>query len=272
MSRCWLSAFNLLLIISMAPAQADSSLVRLAVVNTPYQSGLLQTLISGFEAQSRYQVSIYSGHDVFEQARQGQADLLIAHYGKKPMQDFVLSGLGSWPQMVFANQQVLVGPSSDPAGIEGMTSAAAALNQIAEKEQPFVMNQISGVTALFDLIWQQAGKPDKTGWLIDEGLAKGQAMKQAVRLGAYTLWGADPFIRFSQKQRLDLKILVSADPLLQRVMAISLVNPEKQTTVNAEGASALRDYLLSAPVQAKVSQFRQPGYAGQLWWPAARHN
>jgi len=262
----------LAIIVSISPLNADDKIIRLAVVNTPYKSGLMTYLLQDFETISGYRVALYSGEDVFDRAQRGQADLLIAHYGKAAFEDFVLNDLGSWPQMVFANQQVLIGPSSDPAGIEGMTSAAAALKQIADNQQPFVMNQISGVNALFDLLWQQAGRPDKAGWLVDKNVAKGQAIKQADKLGAYTFWGADPFIRFSQKQQPDLKILVSADPLLQRVMAISLVNPEKQAGINATGASVLQDYLLSAPVQTRVSQFRQSGYAGQLWWPAARHN
>lgn len=272
MSRRWLTAFSLLLILCSVTAQADNSLVRLAVVNTPYQSGLLQTLISDFEARSGYRVSLYSGNDVFEQARQGEADLLIAHYGKSPMQTFVLSGLGSWPQLVFANQQVIIGPKSDPAGIRGMKNASLALQRIAEQQQPFVLNQIKGVKDLFELLWLKAGKPDKQGWLIDEAVAKGQAMKQADKRQAYTLWGATPFLRFSQQHQPDLEILVSADPLLQRVMAISLVNADKVRGINKAGAEMLRDYLLSTPVQARISAYRQRGYKAQLWWPAARHN
>ena len=262
----------ILLLCVTSGVSADKKLIRLAVVNTPYQSGLLDFLLKDFESQSGYRVSVYSGEKVFEQARRAKADMVIAHYGKPPMQDFVLEGYGSWPQMVFANQQVIIGPKSDPASIRGMTRASAALKQIAEKRQAFVINQISGVNALFELLWQQAGTPDKSGWFIDKGVAKGQAMKAADQLQAYTLWGAIPFLKFSQKHDPDLAILVSADPVLQRVMAISLVNGDKVNGVNEAGAKALRDYLLSASVQARISEFRQPEYDGQLWWPAARHN
>ena len=110
------------------------------------------------------------------------------------------------------------------------------------------------------------------GWLIYEAVAKGQAMKQADKRQAYTLWGATPFLRFSQQHQPDLEILVSADPLLQRVMAISLVNADKVQGINKAGAEMLRDYLLSTPVQARISAYRQRGYEAQLWWPAARHN
>lgn len=262
----------LLLFFGFGTAQASDALIRLAVVNTPYKSGLITSLLKGFEASSGYKVSVYAGEDVFDRARQGEADLVIAHYGKAPFKDFVLDGLGHWPQMVFANQQVIIGPTADPAGIQGMTSAAEALKRIAQQDQPFLINQIRGVNTLFEMIWHQAGAPDKEGWLVDKGLAKGKAMHSANQLKAYSLWGVVPFLAFKQKHHPDLDILVSADPILQRVMAITLVNADKLEGINEIGAQKLRDYLLSAPVQARISQFRQPGYAGQLWWPAARHN
>lgn len=67
-------------------------------------------------------------------------------------------------------------------------------------------------------------------------------------------------------------VLLAADPVLQRVIAIILVNPAKVAEVNHEGAGALRDYLLTLCAQARIAQFRQPEYAGEWWWPAAVHN
>lgn len=253
-------------------AFAENNLVRLAVVNTPEKSGLMDYLLEGFETESGYRVSVYHGEDVFEQARRGQADLVIAHFGKKPMQAFVEDGFGSWPQMVFANQQALIGPADDPAAIMGMGSASAALKRIAEKGQPFMVNNISGVMHLFDLLWHQAGEPEKQGWLLDKGLAKGPALQSADVTQAYTLWGAVPFLEFQQRHQPALKILVSQDPVLQRLMAITRVNADKLSGINDTGASALQDYLLKTEVQARISRFRQPGFDGQLWWPAARHN
>lgn len=256
----------------LSSAHADNKLIRLAVVNTPYQSGLMRHLLEDFKNQTDYQVELYGGEDLFERGRQGKADLLIAHYGKTPMKAFVLEGYGSWPEMVFANQQVIVGPKDDPAGIRGMNNASEAIKQIARQKQPFLLNQISGVAALSELIWQQAGRPNKQGWWLDKSVAKGKAMKMADKLRAYSLWGAVPFLQFQKKHQSDLEIMVSQDPVLQRVMAITLVNPDKVSGINRQGASALRDYLLSTEAQARISQYRHSAYPQQLWWPAARHN
>lgn len=267
--KYWLFCLGLLCVL---PSQADDKLIRLAVVNTPYKSGLMTFLLKDFEKTTGLRVALYGGEDLFDRARAGQADLLIAHYGKSPMQNFVLEGYGSWPQMVFANQQVIIGPSDDPAGIRNLTNASQAMKQIATQQQPFLLNHIDGVEQLSELIWFQAGQPDKQGWWQDRQLAKGRAMKAADKMGAYTLWGAIPFLQFQQKHQPNLTILISQDPVLQRVMAITLVNPDKVAGINRKGAEKLRDYLLKAQTQATISQYRQAAYPQQLWWPAARNN
>ena len=55
-------------------------------------------------------------------------------------------------------------------------------------------------------------------------------------------------------------------------MAAVIVNPEKLKGVNVEGATALRDYLLSPQTQARIAAFRSPRSDEQLWWPAGRDN
>ena len=67
---------------AIAAEPADENVVRLAVVNTPQFSGLLDSLLPEFERQTGITVDVYSGSDVYRKARNGQADLVISHYGK----------------------------------------------------------------------------------------------------------------------------------------------------------------------------------------------
>ena len=69
-----------------------------------------------------------------------------------------------------------------------------------------------------------------------------------------------------------MEIMVSSDPLLQRIMSATLVSPEKFNGVNLKGAEALMSFLLRSETQAKVAQFRVKGYEHQIWWPAGRNN
>jgi tungstate transport system substrate-binding protein len=252
-------------------AYADGPL-RLAIVNTPKISGLIDDLVADYKASGGGDVSVYGGSDVFEKARAGEADLVIAHYGKADVERFVLDGYGAWPRMVFSNQLAIIGPKSDPAGIRGLSSGAEAIKKMADTKAPFVVNALPGITYLTDILWLQAGSPDKGDWVLDPGVAKGQAMKFAEEKGAYTIWGAIPFLRFKEKHASTLELLVTGDPLFQRIMAAIVVQPTKVPGAQAERAVKFVDYLLSSRAQARIASYRSQGVEHQLWWPAARHN
>ena len=255
------------------PMQAhDGEILRLAVVNTPKFSGLMDDLIADFKATGGGDVSVYGGNDVFEKARAGEADLVIAHWGKSEVERFVLDGFGSWPRMVFSNQMAIVGPASDPAGIRGLKSAAEALKKIAAAKAPFAVNALPGITYASDVLWLMAGSPAKGDWLLDPGVAKGQAMRFAEEKGAYTIWGALPFLRFKENNASMMELMVTADPLLQRVMAAIVVRSDKVSGVNPKAAEAFVAYLISPRGQARIAAFRSHGVDAQLWWPAGRHN
>lgn len=248
------------------------SLIRLAAVNTPEYSGLLDDLLSDFAAQTGYEVDVYSGEDVYEQARAGNADLVLSHYGHAGVEAFVTQGFGLWPRAVFANQVGLVGSSADRAHIGGLADAAEAFSRIAATRSSYVVNDLPVLRYTENTLWEAAGRPDKGSWYMDEGLQKGQAMMAAAERGAYTMWGIFPFLRFQQQHRLDLQPMVLDDPLLQRIMVTVVLNPDRFLDANVEGATALQQYLLTPATQARIRTFRIPELDHQLWWPAGRHN
>ena len=263
----------LLIILLGFDAVADDRTVRLAVVNTPYSSGLLDYLLPDFERQSGYSVKIYSGNDVYERARAGEADIIISHYGKKAISSFVLDGYGKWPKMVFSNQSALIGHRSDPANVRGLTSAAEALQRIATSRSAFVHNNSGSVSYLTEVLLESAGHPDMEGWFMDDGRSNAAVAKLADEHRGYFIWGAIPFLRYvGQHKSSELEILVADDPALQRIMAAVLVSDQKLPGVNSSGAKALLEFLLAPSTQAKIAAFRTSGSDLQLWWPAGRDN
>lgn len=266
----WLT---LLIALAVSAAHAESAkVVRLAVVNTPKFSGLLDHLLPEFEAETGITVQVYSGNDVYPQARAGKADIVISHYGRPEVEGFVREGYGTWPKIVFANQAALIGHKSDPAGIRGLASAAEAMRRIASAKAPFIVNKGARVSYLANILWEAAGRPEKGAWYLDTGAVNHAAAVLAEEKRGYFLWGAYPFLRLANQRETELEILVSADPLLQRIMAAIVVRAEKVEGVNVEGATALRDYLLSPRTQARIAAFRSPWSDAQLWWPAGQDN
>jgi tungstate transport system substrate-binding protein len=255
----------------------EKEVVRVAVVITPESSGLLQQLIAEFEKQTGRKVVVESRRDVFERARDGKADLVLAHYGHGGTEPFCTEGLGLWPRPVFSNQAALIGPSSDPAKIAGVRDGAEAFRRIARAKAPFIVNNSVTEKYMADLLWQAADRPDRADWYLDKGLRNQaetkDAINAAVKEKGYTLWGLVPFLKYRQEHPdCGMKALVTDDPLFQRMMVSVVVQPTKIKGVNAEGAKALERFLIAPETQARIRAFRVPGFDGQVFWPAGRNN
>jgi tungstate transport system substrate-binding protein len=255
-----------------ATGAPNGSFIRIAAVNTPEYSGLLDTLIADFETQSGYGVTVYQGEDVYEQARAGNADLIISHYGKAGLKPFIQEGFGQWPLAVFSNQIVLAGPPDDPAGIGGSEDLVEAFRRIASSHSPYVVNNLEGLNYLQAIIWEGAGRPEKGSWYIDSGVGQADAIHAAAERGAYVLWGAFPFLQIQQQENLSLQPMVLRDALLQRLMVSVVVDPDKFPNANIAGATSFQQYLLAPATQARIRGFRVPGIDQPLWWPAGRSN
>jgi tungstate transport system substrate-binding protein len=254
-------------------AMSQTQLVRLEVVRVAEQSGLLADLLPDFEALSGYRVQVHSSTtDVFQRARSGEADLVISHYGFDEVERFVQGGFGFWPRLLFSNQAAILGPPDDPAQIRGLSDAVEAFRRIAKARAPFIANDLAVLTYLTDILWEGAGRPDRTGWYFDLGLSDQAAVLAASDRGAYTLWGVDPFVRFVAGHPLQEEMLCVGDPIFQRTMASVVVNPDAVKGVNVEGAQALERYLLLPTTQARIRAFRYEGYDPAFWWPAGPQN
>jgi tungstate transport system substrate-binding protein len=257
---------------NFASAANEQPIVRLAVVNTPHKSGLLAFVLPEFERRTGYRVEVYSGSDVYLQAELGKADILISHYGKAPVEQFVLTGKGAWPRPVFSNQIVLVGPTSDPAKIRGMTDPFDAMKKIAASGSKYVAASDPGGRYLSELLLAGSGNPERGTWYIEAHESKERAMKFAEERNAYTVWGSFPFERFRRKHKSGLEVMVWDTPIFHRVMATIVVSPKVSREPNVEGAKALEAYLLSPSTQASIAAFREEGLGRQTWWPAGRDN
>ena len=254
------------------PSAVEQNLapLRVAVVNTP--DVLLNDLLPTFEQESGTPVTLQITENVFDVARSGGADLVIAHYGHQGTEAFVTAGLSRWPRMVFSNQAVLVGPTRDPVGIRGLTDAVEAFRLMIRRGGEFLVNNAPTEKYLAEVLWEASGRPPKNGWWLDLGLRDQQAIEMAARRGAYTLWGLVPFVRLNNPRSIGLDPLVVNDPLLQRAMVSIVVNGSRINGVDETRALALQRFLLEPRTQARIRHFRHHGLDEQTWWPAGRLN
>ena len=257
---------------SSESATIESSLVRLSSVVSPQDGGLYDDLLPDFERQTGYQVELTTGEDVYGPARNGEADVVLSHYGHRDAQSCVQDGYGQWPQPVFFNQLALLGPPSDPAQVQDLSDLVEAFRRIAATQSPYIVNDMKLSRYLTEILWEGAGRPQQGQWYTDQGLKEQDAIMEAAKQGGYVLWGLTPFLRTQQQNKVELQPLVLNDPLLQRIMVTVAVDPDEVAGVNVQGAKAFQQYLLDPATQARIRAFRLPGIDQQIWWPAGRNN
>jgi tungstate transport system substrate-binding protein len=162
---------------------------------------------------------------------------------------------------------VIVGPPDDPAGIEGMEAAAAAFAQIAQAEAPFVSRgDDSGTHGKERSIWESAGILPEGDWYISAGQGMGAVLTMADEAMAYTLSDRATYLARTLEGT-ELVILVEGDPILFNPYGVMAVNPEKGDHINAQGAQAFIDWLISVPVQETIAEFGREQFGQPLFVP-----
>jgi tungstate transport system substrate-binding protein len=141
-----------------------------------------------------------------ETARNGDSDIVVVH-ARGLEDEFMRNGDGSNRRDLTFNDFVIVGPGSDPAGVQGMDAATEALATIAEQEATFISRGDNSGTHTKELnLWEAAGADPGGEWYQEIGAGMGEALNNANQQDGYTLSDRGTFI--SQRSEIDLTILV----------------------------------------------------------------
>lgn len=236
---------------------------------TTRDSGILDAIVSGFEASKPYKVkAIVAGSgDVLKQGASGEGDVLLIH-SPAAEQAWMASGNGTSRRLVMFNDFVVVGPPADPAGVKGL-APDKALARIAEHQAAFVSRGDQSGTHVRELqLWKEAsvdprGKP----WYRETGQGQGLTMDVASQTDAYALTDRGTF-QVAHK-RLQLAILVEGDARLRNIYHVMTVDPKKFPRVNAAGGTAFADYLVSPEGQKVIGEFGKDKFPQPLFRPVA---
>lgn len=243
--------------------------VILATTTSTVDTGLLDALLPQFEERTGYKVkTIPAGSgQALAIAEKGEADVLLVHSPKNEL-SLVKSGVVINRRLVMHNDFVIVGPPDDPAGIKGLKSSAEAFKRIAEKKALFISRSDNSGTHAKELdIWKQAGITPQGAWYQESGQGMGQTLLMASEKKAYALSDRGTFL--AQQKNIKLAILVEGDTSLLNIYHVMQVNPKKFPKVNAEGAKAFVDFMVSPETQKLIAAFGKDKYGQSLFTPDA---
>jgi tungstate transport system substrate-binding protein len=120
---------------SHAAEPSTQPVVRVAVIGGMFETGFWEALSERYEQQTGVHVQLIAAgpKDNIDKAfkEHGGIDLIMMH-ASDTIINLVADGWAQDPQPWMRNDLVIVGPPEDPAGIKGMSDAAAALKKIAD--------------------------------------------------------------------------------------------------------------------------------------------
>lgn len=247
----------------------DRSIVVQSTTSTA-NSGLYDYLLPLFEEKTGIRVNVVAvgTGQAIRNARNCDGDLLLVH-AQSAEEQFVADGYGTERTDLMYNDFVIVGPDADPAGIDGMRDAQAALKKIAEERSLFASRgDDSGTHRKERSLWHDAGTDPTAAsgrWYREMGSGMGATLNAAVGMGAYVLTDRATWISFGNKQ--DFRILVEGDHELFNQYGVIPVNPAKCPDVNFEAAQAFADWLISNAGQDAIAAYRVDDQ--QLFFPNA---
>ncbi len=200
------------------PEERGPKDIILATTTSTQDSGLLDVLVPEFEKENGYNVKVIAvgTGEALAMGERGDADVLLVHApsSEKPL---VESGAAIGRRLVMHNDFVIVGPESDPAGIEGMTSAVEAFAAIYDAGATFISRgDDSGTNKREVSLWEEGAlDPEGQSWYEQSGQGMGATLQIANQKDAYTL--SDRGTYLAQSKNLDLVVLVEGDPILLNV-------------------------------------------------------
>ena len=215
----------------------DASFIVVQSTTSTQNSGLLDAIIPAFQEESGIEVRVVAvgTGQAIRNAANGDGDVLFVH-SKEAEEKFVSDGWGVQRLDVMYNDFILVGPSNDPAGINGFSDITAALKAIADAEVPFASRGDDSGTHKAELkLWKSAGVNAQAAsgkWYRETGSGMGATLNVGTGMGAYIMTDRATWIAFGNKG--NYQIVVEGDARLFNQYGVILVNPEKHANVKAK--------------------------------------
>lgn len=243
--------------------------VIVATTTSTVDSGLLDALVPVFERESGYRVKyigVGSGA-ALAMAERGDADAVLVH-APEAERELERAGVVVNRRLVMHNDFVVVGPADDPAGVRRVRAARDALRAIAASSATFISRGDNSGTHQLELrLWGGAGVDPGGAAYVESGQGMGPTLLLASARRAYTLTDRGTYLALHET--LEVDVLLEGDPALLNVYHVMQVSPERFPRVNADGARAWVEFLVSDEAQRIIAAFGRDRFGQALFTPDA---
>ena len=250
--------------------------VRISTTTSLYQTGLLDRLAERFEEKHHHVtfefIAVGTGR-ALKLAERGDVCAVFVH-APRLEEAYVERGVIVSGRIFAYNYFVIVGPSSDPAGIRGSESAAEAFRRIyragEEGRALFVSRGDNSGTHVRELsIWRLAGlDPQGRPWYKEAGQGMAETLVMADEMMAYTLSDISTFLSLKERGRLtNLEVLYSGGEELINIYSAYVV--ESCGGAERMYAEEFIEFAAGPEGQEIVASYGEEEFGRPLFSPAA---
>ncbi|MCY0868130.1 MAG: substrate-binding domain-containing protein [Desulfurococcus sp.] len=250
--------------------------IRATTTTSLYQTGLLDALAGEFRKINPNVVIDFipvGTGEALKRAAGGDACLVLVH-APSLERTYMSDGVIEYQKIFAYNYFIIVGPSSDPAGVGSAKSAIEAFQKIYAAGEAgkalFISRGDNSGTHVKELeLWRKAGlNPEGKQWYIEAGQGMGQTLVMSDERGAYTLSDIGTYLKYKKEGRIpSIKELFSGDENLINIYSAYLVSSCGGR--ERDMAKAFIDFIAGSKGQELIRSFGVQEYGGSLFYPAS---
>ena len=270
-TACFLLAAGLA---ACADPGEQATVVHVGSTTSLYDSGLLDTLVSRFEAENpdlEVRVIAVGTGQALELGRRGDVDLVLVH-APEAERAFLAAGHGRSRVTFMQNDFAVAGPADDPARVRERAGEAlavadsdpapAAFAAIAAAGAPFLSRgDDSGTHKRERKIWEAAGVEPAGPWYGETGQGMGNTLVMASERRAYVL--TDRATLTVLGDAVELELIATGGRSLENLYSVMIT----AAGANQDGATRFWRWVLGEEARSVIAGFGVDRFGTPLFEP-----
>jgi tungstate transport system substrate-binding protein len=246
-----------------------------------WETGLLNVTKQAFEAEYRIDIGflpVGTGQAI-QEAQGGNVDALLVHSPSNESQ-FLQGGDGSCRKIIAYNFFTIVGPNSDPAGINGSTTTTA-LQKIVDYGRSnntwawVSRGDGSGTHTKEKTLWAKANYnytqiSQESSWYASAGSSMSATLNMANEFRAYTLADIGTYLKMAKDHTISLVQYLAETKDLLNVYSVIAVNQTRHASADFSNAITFIKYLISDDCQQLIGNYGREEYGQSLFHSAVQ--
>ncbi len=254
-----------------APARHKTEVLRVSLASTAASGGVFEHLAEIYQYKypnTKIKIHVRGGLTVLEQARQGNADLVVTHLPASEKL-FIDEGYGVSRTLIMYNEFILLGPKNNMK-LVGEHDLYKVLHRIADNEVDFLVpHKRSGTFKKIDEIWLMTGiVPDWIGYE-STGTSAVATLRTAAEFGAYTFIDMSTYLTNRSVIQGKLIPVYRDHAALRNYYSGVIVSQNRFAEVNQPLAEKFLHFLVSDEAQNEIRTFSEQQFGAQIFVPAA---